>query len=538
MTKKIKKALSLLTLSAALAACGGGGGGGSSAPGLPADPIANTGTTVITAANQRQITADCSFTQALGVPRNDNLRISRVSWLQTVELDTSNPEARLAGGKAVKMRIDVLASNSPLPPTVRNIKVYDPSTSSCTTLPVSAPNRVPGSISLRDLATAFTADIPANLVKPGMSVALWLDDGAGRSVTEADATYRIIAPRVAPVIIETVRIIPISLLGTTGTISSTADIASLLERMYPVSQVNVEIASAYDVGGLLTGLLNGVGSVLTGDLGQMQNLLDLLDDRCAQLNGRQSSARSAPKCIGMLPSNLIFSPINSSGQIVGLAYVGGTTLLARAVTTVDNLSVSSPYSGNHWINFNAMTLAHEYGHLMDLDHAACGGATGLDPRLYSDGLLGSGAGYDAARDAYFSSANTSEFADVMSYCGKEWMSDRGYLAAMAYRAGSADIAARTVAETSQWLKVSLSPQGWKIRRSDFAPSTLVPSNLSMRVSSDQGQEAMALRSAVVSEHHQAGNFGPFFINLGDRDVSSLSLEADGVQLANWSAGAF
>ncbi|MEO6699699.1 MAG: hypothetical protein ABIM24_10105, partial [Paraperlucidibaca sp.] len=122
-----------------------------------------------------------------------------------------------------------------------------------------------------------------------------------------------------------------------------------------------------------------------------------------------------------------------------------------------------------------------------------------------------------------------------SYCGKEWMSDRGYLAAMAYRSGSASIAARATAEASQWLKISLGPKGWKVRRSGFAPSTLVASALSLRVSSEKGQEALALSSAVVSEHHEGKNFGPFFINLGDRNVSAISLEANGVQLANWSA---
>lgn len=534
--KKLPSAI--LTLSALVSACGGGGGGSSS----PAnDPVSSTPVVITTPSNNaslREISGDCRFTQNLGAPRNDNLRISSVSWLQSVQLNSDAPDTRLAGGKAVKMRIDVLASNSPLTPVVRNIRVYDPDTATCTTLPVSAPYRVPGSINTRDLNSAMTADIPANLVKPGMSVALWLDDGAGRSASEADATYRILTPRVAPIIEETVRIIPIRLLGTTGNINSAADIESLLERLYPVSKVNVVSAPAFDVGGLLTGLLSGNGGLLSGTIGQMQNLLDLLDDRCAALNGRQSSARSAPKCIGMLPNNLIFNSSSGSGQVVGLAYVGGTTLLARAVTTVDNLGVNSPYSGNHWINFNAMTLAHEFGHLMDLDHAACGGATGLDPRLYSDGQLGNGAGYDAVRGAYFSSANTDEFADVMSYCGKEWMSDRGYLAAMAYRNGTASIAARTTGESDQWLKISLGATGWKIRRSNFAPSTLAPSDLIVTVSSERGQEALALRSAVVSEHHETESFGPFFINLGDRQVSSLSLSANGVALTSFSAEAF
>lgn len=536
--KKSKKAMfTVLALSAALTACGGGGGGGAN-PSDSTDSGAKTPVVVAPpSAGQRQISADCSFTQKIAEPRNDNLRIDRVSWLQSVQLDSSNVESRLAGAKAVKMRIDVLAENSPLAPMIRSVKVYNPSTSNCVSIPVSAPSRVPSSRDERNLTTAFTADIPAELVQPGMSVSLWLDDTVGRSISEADATYRVLQPRVAPAVTETIRIIPIRILGTTGGVSSPEDIASLIERMYPVSKVNVEYAPVLDVSGLLSGLLNVVGSLLSGSIGQMQNLLDTLDDRCAALNGGQSSARSAPKCIGMLPNNLIFNVASGGGQVVGLAYVGGTTLLAKSVSTVDNTSVSSPYQTNHWINYNAMTLAHEFGHLMDLDHAACGGATGIDPRLYDDGGLAGGAGYDAVRGAYFSSIGTTEFADVMSYCGKEWISDRGYLAAMAYRAGSADIAARMAEKPSQWLKISLGASGWKVRRSSFAPSTLVPSSLTLRVSSEQGQEALALSSAVVSEHHEGGNYGPFYINLGDRDVSALSLESSNVQLANWSADA-
>jgi hypothetical protein len=536
MNKSNKGMFTVLALSAALAACGGGGGGGGGASTTTSDPSSTTPIVVSPpSSGQRQVSADCSFTQKIGAARNDNLRISRVSWLQSVQLDSNDIESRLAGAKAVKMRIDVLANNSPLAPVIRSVKVYNAATSGCVSIPVNAPSRVPSSVNEHSLTTAFTADIPAELVQPGMSVSLWLDDNVGRSESEADATYRVLQPRVAPAITETIRIIPIRLSGITGGVSSAEDIASLIERMYPVSQVNVVYAPVLDVGGLLSSVLNLVGSLLYGSIGQMQNLLDTLDDRCAELNGSQWSARTAPKCIGVLPSNLIFSADGGAGQVVGLAYVGGTTMLARSVTAVDNFSVSSPYQSSHWINFNAMTLAHEFGHVMDLDHAACGGATGLDPRLYNDGGLAGGAGYDAVRGSYFSSIGTTEFADVMSYCGKEWMSDRGYLAAMAYRAGSANIAARSINEPSQWLKISLGASGWKVRRSSFAPNTLVPSTLTLRVSSEKGQEALALSSAVVSEHHETGNYGPFFINLGDRDVSALSLESSNVQLASWSA---
>ena len=109
MNKSNKGMFTVLALSAALAACGGGGGGGGGASTTTSDPSSTTPIVVSPpSSGQRQVSADCSFTQKIGAARNDNLRISRVSWLQSVQLDSNDIESRLAGAKAVKMRIDVL----------------------------------------------------------------------------------------------------------------------------------------------------------------------------------------------------------------------------------------------------------------------------------------------------------------------------------------------------------------------------------------------------------------------------------------------
>lgn len=540
MQKLIKQSVVAGVTVMLLAACGGGGGGGggggSSAPAAPPPP------TVTDNGSSRTISSSCSIEQKLGSARGDNLRIDSVRWLQTVEMRSDAGDTRLAGGKAVKVRIDLLADGSPLSPSRSEFQVYDPATGSCTSIPVTGPSRVPSARDGNTLNTAYVATIPASLVKAGMKVSLVFDDGTGRSSAEADQTYRILTPSVAPAVQEVVRVIPLSLLGISGYINS-AQLADVLTRLYPVSSVEVRVESSLDITtSLLSGLISS-GGLLTGTAGQMQNLLDQVDDRCAALNGSQTNARTAPKCIAMIPDNLIFRLASGTGQITGLAYVGGISMLARSVPAVDIMSVLSPYDAQHWITYNAMTVAHEYGHLMDLDHGNCGGATGLDPRLYPDGRLGGVAGYDSSRGVYFATtgnnvAGTPMFADVMSYCGKEWISDRGYLAAMSYRTASgSELAARNDGgESQQWLKISLTGKGWKIRRAQFAPSTLTASKLQLAVVSDQGSESLPLQSAVLSEHHETAGFGPFYINLGDRDVSSLRLISDGVELSSWQAG--
>jgi len=538
-----------------LAACGGGGGGGggggadpltSSPPVLGSTPGSET--TTSSDGSSRTINADCAVTQNLAGARGDNLRIDSVRWLQSVEMPSDDPETRLAGGKAVKLRIDLLASGSPVSPSSRTLRVYDPATGDCTNIAVTGPARVPASRDPESLSTAYTATIPASLVKPGMTAILAFDDSNGRSAAEADATFRVLAPDVAPAVKEVLRIIPLSLLGNLGYVPpDTSRIADLLVRLYPVSQVDVRVEAPMDITTLLLGSLISKGGKLLGSLDLMQNLLDTVDDRCAALNGRQSDPRTAPKCLALIPDNLLFSvSADSGGQYTGLAFVGGITMLTRSVSQVDITGITSPYDYSHWLDYNAMTVAHEYGHLLDLDHANCGGASGLDPRLYSDGRLGGVAGYDAGRNVYFSTSRRNSsgdpmFADVMSYCGKEWVSDRGYLAALAYRSGSAArVSARAGAgsvsvETHQWLKISLAGKDWRMRRAGFAPSTLTASDLRLEVTSDQGVETLPLLAAVMSEHHRGRNFGPFYADLGGRQVMGLRLFSGGVEVARWQA---
>ena len=86
-----------------------------------------------------------------------------------------------------------------------------------------------------------------------------------------------------------------------------------------------------------------------------------------------------------------------------------------------------------WSSFSAMespTIAHELGHNMSLEHAPCGGVTGIDPTFpYPNGNIGVW-GYDHDRDAVVLPGRP----DLMSYCGPpDWISDYYFSQALRFR---------------------------------------------------------------------------------------------------------
>ena len=522
---------------AGMVACGGGGGA-SSGSGTSVNTTPGSvpvSTTMSSDGAARTVNTSCPFTQALAGTRNDGLRIQQVRWLQTVMLDPDQLDTRLAGGKAVKLRVDLLANNVRATPAVHEVRIYDPASSSCTRYNLSGPNAVPTTVGIETLANAFVATIPADKVQPGMSMSIIFDETTGRSASEADATYRYYLPSVASAQTETVRIIPLTILGTTASLN-TANLAAVLTRLHPISSVNLISTQPLTISAIN---LSNLVSAGVASISLMTSVLDEVDNYCAQLNGNQRSARTAPKCIALFPDTITFRSSNSSGQVVGLAYVGGITLLAQQVLNTDDNTITSPYMSRHWVNYRALTLAHEYGHLLNLDHAACGGATGLDPRLYSDGRLNGGGGWDEVRDLYFSStrldsSNQPQFADVMSYCGKEWSSDRGYLAELNYRSASSEMAASAREMPQQWLKISVHGGAWKVRAVSFAPDTLKLSNLDALISSEQAPVALPLYSAVLSDSPELSQ-GPYFVNLGALQVNQLQVRQAGTVIKSWSS---
>lgn len=525
-------------LALVLSACGGGGGGGSVGPQPNAGGQLQPGTTTSPDGRSRQVNAPCSFTQVLSSARNDNRRIDRVSWVQTAELDATAVSTQLIANKPVLARVDLLTGNASASPARAYMLVSNGNT--CSRIDLTKPNSIPTRVDRESLDTAYHASIPANLVQPGASVSIVFDDDEGRSATEADQTYRVFRLPVSSSITETIRVIPITYRGQNGFVTSNSDLANFMVRLHPITSFSMATEAAFAPPSLSqspVGLLGtGQESFVT-----MQAVLAELDDECARRNGAQSSARTAPKCLGVFPNNLTFR--SATGQVVGIAYVGGITMMAQSVSATDVFSQLSPYGTSHWLDFRALTVAHEYGHLMNLDHAACGGPTDTDRRLYPDGRLGGGAGFDTRRQFYFSSQRLNnsgqpQFGDLMSYCTKEWSSDRGYLATLSYRSGgSARVAADASTRDSQWLKISRHGEHWVLRPVDFTPATLRVTDVVFEALGQQGRSALPVYSAVIADAPEPTH-GPYYVDLGDlspQRVSMSGLGQTGSDVLQWSA---
>lgn len=522
------KIIQLAFVSFFLTACGGSGGGGSE----------STNRSVAASSScspQQTITANS---------RNDGLRISNVEWLQTVGQSASSTTTRLVGEKSTLVRVDLLSNTGDLAPTRGELFVSDGSR--CRSIPLQGPERVPTTVNLDNLATAFTATIPAELMRPGVSITVVFDDNEGRSSAEAAQVRRTFNPQVSAAVTERLYIIPLQHRGVDGYVESPTQLAGLLEDMLPISKINTELRPVFAAPSLqnasnsgLVGTLFGGRGKTRSDFDTMVRVLDEVDELCASLPGRSNNAAVSAKCLGVFPDNIEFagSALTPNSRIVGVAQIGGTAMLTESVSNVDMPTVQSPYEGGHWLAFRAVTVAHEYGHLLNLDHAACGVSGTTDSRLYRDGRLGGKAGYDSRRKFYFNSArrNSSgqlQFGDLMSYCLKEWTSDLGYRAMLSYRTGAASANRVDGPTTSRWLKLSPTQQGWKLRMVDFAPDTLELADEVLMAKSLLGIEQLPVYQSMLADAPDQ-TLAPRYIELANWPLLEMRLSSKGVLLQQW-----
>lgn len=514
-----------------LAACGGGGSSDRATDtqvattppenvSSPQEPPATTPT--------RIDSGECQATQTIAGARNDGLRIDSVRYLQVVEQDAASSNALLVSNKALRLRVDVLANAGTLTPIRRTAQVLNPVTGKCQTYPLNGPNSLPSRVDNTRLDDAFTVDLPAELVQSGMTITVVLDDNQGRSSSEAAQAIRVLKPTVVLGVDETIHIIPLRFKDQVGYATPSA-VKSIIERTTGVSSVRVITENAISPKAFTdnNGFLIFQGTPGKYNSTQLGRALDEVDAECDRLIGPQTSTRSSPKCLGVFPDNVSFSDggLGSSGEIVGVAYVGGKSMMTQSLRDSDVISTTSPYTAGHWLNFRAVTVAHEYGHLLNLNHAACGTSGSRDGKSYSDGRLGSnGAGYDSARDFYFSaSAGASQFGDLMSYCQKEWPSDLGYRAAAKYR--SAGVSSRQVgareSASKRWLKITGFDGQWAVRAVYTAPSSLEATAMQLRMSAADGQHELVLQRPLIADMPLVSANGPYYVELPPSAIGGL-----------------
>lgn len=87
-----------------------------------------------------------------------------------------------------------------------------------------------------------------------------------------------------------------------------------------------------------------------------------------------------------------------------------------------------------------------------------------------------------------------------------------------------------------WLKISLVEQKWQLHRVYFAPSTLKPSSLLLRIRTPRGVETLPVESAVVGGYADSIE-GPFYVHVGKRQLLAatlLSKQSPGAAPVPWA----
>lgn len=581
-------AVRVLCLSCLLAACGGGGGGGSTDSGgvketatqptpvskpvnkpAPApvnppvsqpqpapvpvptnpEPIAPAPT-----AKVRTVAAtSCPVQQQLGDAQQDGLHIAAVHWLQVVSQSGDDPDTVLAGEKAVRVRVDVLADKTGIAPVNPMLHVYDPRSQRCQSIRLRGPATYPKTTDPLTLKTAFVADLPADLVRTGIAVVVDVASASGRTPAEADKTYVVLKPQVAAAISADVHFIPLTMAGHTGQIKVTpAEAASLLSRLFPYSKVTTHIDAPLKIVTIPDSEFKDYGLLgILFDTANQDNdkkITRELHERCQRLNPNKLPAHRAVKCIGLLPTEI--KPTAFAGGRMGhqdgwvVNEISGTVLVAPSLLQVDDRSVHSPDTDSHWLSGNALTLAHEYGHLLSLDHAGCG-AQDVERRFHTKGTLGmgegglgAGAGYDRVRDFYFSAASkktdgTPRFHDLMSYCDVQWMSDLGYRQAIHYLATGKVPKAPARSSADILFKISEGSAGWQSDQVTSFPVRLEDVWPRLKLVGYIGNAHQYLSLQAEPGHLDSG---PYYARVpGDKDQYSL-LTKDGGRLKNWVIG--
>ena len=345
--------------------------------------------------------AQVSYVQ--GITAGLNLRIDGMYLTQSVQ--TYAGGVPLVEGRDGYLRVFVTANQpNAASPDVR-VRFYDSATL-VSELTIAAPGpSVPLSPNEGSLAASWNVPVPASVIRPTLSILATVDPGNG--VAEADETDNAFPSSGSPFVPDvrtaapfSVRFVPViqDVNGRRGNVSNAnlADYLIAAMKMHPLSGYDADLRAPYTTSQPAVQADNGNGAWT-----RILSELDAL--RLADHNARYYFG--------------VVSPTYNSG-IAGIGYVGGKT------------AVGWDRPGGDWV------AAHEWGHNWGRQHAPCGSPSNPDTKYpYAGGAIGV-YGFDVAAQSL--KAPTS--ADIMGYCGNEWISDYTYAGVLAWRSARADVA--------------------------------------------------------------------------------------------------
>lgn len=351
---------------------------------------AGSSTITVTSAADPSKTATAAITVTAGT--GVNLDVPLVYLTQSVQ--TADSRIPLVAGRPTIVRVFVRGSTTGLAPAAVRVRFYQ-GTTLLGTLTGSA---TPGT-ALDQACCSANLAVPDTYVRDGVTLIADVDPANVVAETnEDDNAWPLTGAskpiRVVSVSVVNIQLVPIRHRSNNLVSSPTTDLTSLLQRMYPLSAVNVAVHAEY-----VTDLppLTNAGSWLS-----MLSQIDAL----RTLEGSKSyyfgvlNQQTAPGIVG----------IAGIGAFAGVG-VGGPDARAEE------------------------TLTHEFGHSFGRQHsptpARCGRPAGVDanyPR--ADGTIGI-----YAYDTQASTIYTPDRFDIMGYCDNTWASEYTYSGILQYLRG-------------------------------------------------------------------------------------------------------
>lgn len=466
----------------------------------------------------------CRLSQAFGNRRDKGLKINGVYWLQVVQQRANDPRAALSSGKPVRVRVDVTSPRNGVPlPAEAQIMLRRDNGSFCKRYTLRSKARyAPQQVDPETLSGSYTVDIDGRDVKPGSFYEIVVDANYPSTDHVAKRLRRNGRLPVRAPISGQIVILPIEFKTSRSQLPAPSELVRLIGRTTPLSSVRVTTAASVAPSMLNSSRYTQVGQEYRFDVSDMQSLLMKMDDHCLELQaddpGQDEDGFIPLHCFAVYPPNITFYDSGRQVRITGAAYTGGLTALVPSFSETDIYQSVTPYEGQ-WLSPEASTLLHEFGHLMGLRHANCGGVKSNDQRLYRDGGLGQGGGFDPGREFYFAGPKLSLLHDVMSYCHPRWISDRGYRAMMEFKHNSQLFNATD----KQWVRLSWQGEEWSARiisASIARPESLIPSKhgVDARYISDMLIDVPMLtyESDIPESKH-----GPFFVELDPQLLTEL-----------------
>jgi hypothetical protein len=252
-----------------------------------------------------------------------------------------------------------------------------------------------------DLSTTFNYVFDDSFLEPGMRMYVVVDRNDGTlEVSEANNRY----PQTGWMDIDTrdVPTLRITVVPVDGVTLSQGQAEELFEKtmkMHPVGDYEIDVRDPY-VCEACTGELNGDWVTLLNEMLALQQL--------------EHPWYTHPENRNWMYHAIVPSSWREQ-RVAGIGYIGWPA------------AVSSLGSGE------AETVAHEAGHNLNLYHNRCRGDEEIppdaDPYPYAGGSIGRW-GYDAATGNTY---DPDGWADLMTYCSPEWISDFSFGKALNFR---------------------------------------------------------------------------------------------------------